>query len=100
MYAGTYDRDLAMAVGDAFDPEDVSPWELAEMCSVCGLPQRQTARTLKALCENLTRCLAEFDFSVELTADEHDFANGLFGKVRANAGRFLEMARMLPGIVL
>jgi len=100
MYAGTYDRDLAMAVGDAFDPDDVSPWQLAEMCASCGLPQRQTARSLKALCENLLRCLDQLDLSAELTEEEKAFSKELIDRVGKNARRFLDMALQLPGIVL
>jgi len=43
MYAAQYDRNFSMAIGDAFAHEDISPWELAEMCERCGLQKRLVA---------------------------------------------------------
>ena len=100
MYAETYDSDLAMAVGDAFDPQDISPWQLAEMCAACDLSRRQVARSFTAMCNNLLRCLDEPDLFAELLEDEKAFAVELTGRLRENALRFLEMSRKLPQVVL
>ena len=54
-----YDRDIAMAIGDTFDPDDIQAWQLAEMCDDCKLPQRQAARTLDLLCNDMLRSLKE-----------------------------------------
>jgi serine/threonine-protein kinase HipA len=100
MYGSEYDRDLAMAVGDAFDPDDVSPRQLAKMCVACGLPKRQVARTLATLCKNLLTCLDTINVLSELTNNEISFAGDLTEKIKGNTRRYLAFADKLPHIVL
>ena len=100
MYAGTYDLDLAMAVGDTFDPQDIFPWQLAEMCAACNLSQRQVARSFTAMCKNLLRWLDELDLFTELMEEEKAFAVELTSRLRQNARRFLDMSLELPQVVL
>lgn len=100
IYSATYERDFAMAVGDAFDPDDLSPWQLAEMCADCGLPQRQVAHTFSALCETMLRCLDTIDFFDNFTEDEKVFAAALVSRLRENAHSFMGMARELKRVTL
>ena len=99
-YAGQYDRDLALAVGDAFDPEAVQPFQLAEMCEACKLPQRQVARTLATLCRNMLQQLDNFALTAELTNDEQIFSTALLEHLRKNAEKYLMFAAELPKVVL
>lgn len=99
-YAGQYDRDLALAVGDTFDPEAVQPFQLAEMCEACKLPQRQVARTLATLCRNMLQQLDNFALTAELTNDEQIFSTALLEHLRKNAEKYLMFAAELPKVVL
>jgi serine/threonine-protein kinase HipA len=99
-YIGQYDRDLALAVGDTFDPEEIQPFQLAEMCEACKLPQRQVARTLSTLCRNMLQQLAAFELAIELTAGEQAFSTALLAHLRKNAEKYLGFAVVLPRVVV
>lgn len=99
-YASQYDRDLALAVGDTFDPEEIQPFQLAEMCEACRLPQRQVARTLTSLCRNMLHQLDTFALTAELTGDEQTFSNELLMHLRKNAEKYLGFAAALPKVVV
>lgn len=99
-YAGQYDLDLAMAVGDTFEPEVIQPFQLAELCEACKLPQRQVARTLTTLCRNMLQQLDNFIFAVELNGDEQTFGDDLLAHLRKNAEKYLQFAGELPHVVL
>jgi serine/threonine-protein kinase HipA len=98
MYAAEYDRDFSMAIGDAFAPEDISPWELAEMCERCGLQKRLVAKTLATMSEKLLKAMDEVDLSSLLSGEETEFAGELLDKVRNNVERYLPYAKQLPKI--
>ncbi|MBV5340684.1 MAG: HipA domain-containing protein [Deltaproteobacteria bacterium] len=100
MYAAEYDRNFSMAIGDAFAPEDISPWELAEMCERCGLQKRLVAKTLTTMSEKLLKAVDEVDLSVLLTGEETEFAGELLDKVRKNVERYLPFTKQLPKIVV
>ncbi len=99
-YASQYDRDLAMAVGDTFDPEEIQPFQLAEMCEACRLPQRQVARTLTTLCRNMLQQLDNFALTIELTDDEQTFSTALLAHLRKNTEKYLKFAAELPRVVV
>lgn len=98
MYAAEYDRDFSMAIGDAFAPEDISPWELAEMCERCGLQKRLVAKTLATMSEKLLKAMDEVSLSGLLSGEETEFAGELLDKVRKNVERYLPYAKQLPKI--
>ncbi len=100
MYAAEYDRDFSMAIGDAFAPEDISSWELAEMCERCGLQKRLVAKTLTTMSEKLLKAMDEVDLSLLLPGDETGFAGELFDTIRKNVERYLPYAKQLPKIVV
>jgi serine/threonine-protein kinase HipA len=100
MYAAEYDRDFSMAIGDAFAPEDISPWELAEMCERCGLQKRLVAKTLATMSEKLLKAMDEVDLSLLLPGDETGFAGELIDTIRKNVERYLPYAKQLPKIVV
>lgn len=93
-----YDRDMAMAIGDVFDPEDIQAWQIAEMCFECKLPQRQTARMLDALCNNMLRALAKISLPELLTSTEEEFARNLIQVITKKVHRYQEYAKQLPGL--
>ena len=100
MYAAEYDRDLSMAIGDAFAPEDISPWELAEMCKRCNLQKRVVANTLTTLSGKLLRALNEINLSTLLPGEETGFAGEVIAAIRKNVERYLPYAKQLPKIVV
>ncbi len=100
MYAAEYDRDFSMAIGDAFDPEEITPWELAEMCERCGLQKRLVAKTLTTMSENLLKAMDTVNLSGLLAGEETEFAGKLLDRIRKNVARFLPYAKQLPKIVV
>ena len=98
LYAAEYDRDFSMAIGDAFAPEDISPYELAEMCQRCGLQKRLVAKTLATMSEKLLKAMDEVDLSLLLPGDETGFAGELLDNIRKNVERYLPYAKQLPRI--
>lgn len=95
-----YDRDIAMAIGDVFDPDDIEAWQLAEMCFECKLPQRQTARMLDSLCNNMLRSLTEISLPELLTPAEEEFARNLIQVITGKVQRYQGYAKQLPGLKL
>lgn len=100
MYAAEYDRDFSMAIGDAFAPEDISPWELAEMCERCNLQKRLVANTLTALSGKLLKAMDVIDLSPLLPGEETGFAGEVITAVRKNVERYLPYAKQLPIITV
>lgn len=98
MYAAEYDRDFSMAIGDAFDPEEITPWELAEMCERCGLQKRIVAKTVTTMSEKLLKAIDEVDLSNLLPGEETEFAFELLDRIRKNVDRYLPYAKQLPGL--
>ena len=100
MYATQYDRDFSMAIGDAFAPEDISPWELAEMCERCNLQKRLVANTLTALSGKLLKAIELIDLAPLLPGEESDFAREVIAAIRKNVERYLPYAKQLPKITV
>ena len=98
IYGDEYDRDLAMAIGDEFVLEDILPFQLAEMCDDCKLPQRQVANALRTLCTNTLKSTWQLTRREELTGAELAFAQKLAAKLNERAARFLGVARELPEV--
>ena len=100
MYATQYDRDFSMAIGDAFAPEDVSPWELAEMCERCNLQKRLVANTLTLLSGKLLKAIDLIDLAPLLPGEESDFAREMIAAIRKNVERYLPYVKQLPKITV
>ncbi|MDD2898001.1 MAG: HipA domain-containing protein [Desulfuromonadaceae bacterium] len=100
MYAAEYDRDFSMAIGDAFDPEEITPWELAVMCERCGLQKRLVANTLTTMSANLIKAINTVNLKDLLPGEETEFAEELLDKIRLNIERYLPFAKLLPKIIV
>lgn len=100
MYSEQYDRDFSMAIGDAFAPEDISPWELAEMCERCGLQKRLVANTLTTLSGKLLKAMESVDLTSLLPGEETEFAAEVIAAIRKNVERYLPYAKQLPKITV
>jgi len=95
IYGGEFNRDLAMAIGGEFALEGIFSYQLAEFCEECKLPQRQVARSLKALCLALLQGLERLRLDA-LLKDEHDFARKMMAIIKKNTVRFLDISEELP----
>lgn len=100
VYADEYEHDLAMAVGSTFEIDSILPYQLAEMCEDCQLPQRQVATSLKTLCLALQKAVNSLDVGEILTEEEVSFALDLKERIRRNSERFLVLAEELPRVRL
>ena len=100
IYGNQYDRDLAMAVGDTFEFKVIHAYQLADMCDECGLPQRQVATALQALCNSMVKAADTIDLSSLLIGEEQAFGQDLLGAIKTNCQRFLKNAKELPGVRL
>lgn len=100
VYGDQYERDLAMAIGDTFNPEEVQAWQIAEMCEECKIPQRQTGLTLTSLCERTLKSLERIKLPDILTQEESGFGTHLINIIAERTHEYKEYARLLPGIKL
>lgn len=100
IYGDEFDHDLALAIGDEFVAKEILPYQLAEFCDDCNLPQRQVAANLKNLCRAVLDNLAGLPMENFQDGDEMEFARNLIERLRINAERFLEIARELPRVKL
>lgn len=96
-----YDRDLAMAVGDCFSPDDIAPYQLALMCEECRVPRRPAVRSLEALCEKTLRAVGVLPLECSgFTEEEREFADLLLSRIEANALRLRGFAQEVPRVVV
>jgi serine/threonine-protein kinase HipA len=97
IYGEEYNRDLAMAVGDAFALVEIHAYQLAEMVDECGLSQRQVATALQNLCSSLSKAVDMFDRG-PLIDDELEFARKTLALIQAGCKRFQEISVELPHV--
>jgi serine/threonine-protein kinase HipA len=100
IYGDEFDRDLSMAIGDDFVLGEILPYQLAEMCDVCRLSQRQVSISLKKLCTAVLNNLGKVPLDEFEEGDEMNFAQDLTERIKANALRFLAFAEELPRVRL
>lgn len=94
--ADRIDHGFAMAFGDAFHFEDVSPFALADHCERCGIDRRFFARELRQLCRLAQQqALAMAQDPVYTEAESHTVA-AIAHKVVARAQRLEGMADAIP----
>jgi hypothetical protein len=89
-----------MAIGDDFVLGEILPYQLAEMCDVCRLSQRQVSISLKKLCTAVLNNLGKVPLDEFEEGDEMNFAQDLTERIKANALRFLAFAEELPRVRL
>ena len=100
IYEEEFERDLAMAIGDEFVSVEILPYQLAEFCEMCKLPQRQVATSLKNLCTAVLNNLGNVSLDDILAGSETSFAQELIDRIRETARRFLAVATELPHVKL
>jgi len=70
------------------------------MCFECKLPQRQAARMLDSLCNNMLRSLTKVSLPEHLTPAEEEFARNLIQVITGKVQRYQGYAKQLPGLKL
>jgi len=73
MYAG-FDQELAMAVGDEFDADNVHAYQLADFADTCGLPRTLVAKRLSHLIRKLSAAILELTFSDRIVTNKEQAA--------------------------
>ncbi|MBW6513086.1 MAG: HipA domain-containing protein [Desulfuromonadaceae bacterium] len=100
IYGEEFEQDLALAVGDEFVAEKVTPYDLAGFCNDCQLPPRQVATSLKNLGAAVIGRLGNLPLGEDWSEEEIDFARTLQAKIKGNAERLLAIADELPQVRL
>lgn len=100
MYGEKFDHDLAIAIGDTFDPNEIQAYQLAEMCEACKLPKRQVARALLSLCQKLLQQLTKMNFPLGFTDEEREFASKLIDAIRERTLKYQEYAQKIPKVTV
>jgi len=94
VYAGKYNQNLAMAIGDNFSSK-VYAYDLLEMCEVCGLQPRFVARTLERMAKSTIVATGQLTTELTLLNDEIDFVSELVLFIKENANWYIEVANEL-----
>nr|WP_314546567.1 HipA domain-containing protein [uncultured Massilia sp.] len=92
-YEGNFDTELAMAYGDAFTFDDVTPYALADFASRCGVDRKLLRREAQRLSRLAADAAGELARSPDYQDDERDFIAQLAAFVKRQAQRLPELAR-------
>jgi serine/threonine-protein kinase HipA len=84
---GHFDTDLAMAFGDAFTLDEVTPFALADFAGRCGLDRKLIRREAGRLAGAATTTAAELARLNDYRPEERDFVTGLAAFVGRQAQR-------------
>lgn len=83
--SGQIEHDLAMAFGDEFDLQDITPFALADHCVRCGIDRKFFSRELTMLCSLATQAASRLAADPVYTADERTFVMGVAEAIRERA---------------
>jgi serine/threonine-protein kinase HipA len=89
---GHFDTDLAMAFGDAFTLDEVTPFALADFAGRCGLDRKLIRREAGRLAGAATTTAAELARLNDYRPEERDFVTGLAAFVGRQAQRLAVLA--------
>lgn len=67
-----FEQDLAMALGDEFDENNVHAYQLADFADTCKLPRAYVAQRLGKLAQKLLTAIVE-PVKLDLTSEENDY---------------------------
>lgn len=101
-----FKHQLAMAMGDEFDPQDIHAYQLADFAETCGLDKKLLARMLTELANKVLAQLASKRFlsgvheSQQLLSDEQEYIDLLIDNIRERTAYLLSQAEQIPSIVV
>jgi serine/threonine-protein kinase HipA len=97
-YGDKVERDMAMAYGDAFLPEEVTPYALADFAHRTNTPPAQLAREMTGMARNALQLAPELAASTVYAGDERDLVHQVAAYICAQAERLMALAREVPSV--
>jgi serine/threonine-protein kinase HipA len=88
-----FDTDLAMAFGDAFTLDEVTPFALADFAGRCGIDRTLLRREAQRLASAAVKAADELAGSADYRDDEPAFVAKVAGFIGRQAGRLASLAR-------
>jgi serine/threonine-protein kinase HipA len=95
-YGDKVEREMAMAYGDAFLPEEVTAYALADFAYRTNIPLRQLAREITSLARSALQLAPELATSALYLGDECDVVHQVATFVCSQANLLLALVRELP----
>ncbi len=94
------DHELAMAIGDEFDINQVSAYDWAELAAVCGLERRLVAREMLRMTKTLRKALPSLQEWEGYSKSERSLVNEIAEFTLTQATLLEEHAHQLPEVEL
>jgi serine/threonine-protein kinase HipA len=88
-----FDTDLAMAFGDAFTLDEITPFALADFAGRCGIDRKLLRREAQRLASAAANAADELVRSTDYRDDERAFLTQLAAFIGRQAGRLASLAR-------
>jgi serine/threonine-protein kinase HipA len=95
-YGDHVERDLALAYGDVFIPEEITPYALADFAHRTGTPPAQLAREVTLIARSVLR-LAPAAMDIYI-GDERALVAQIAEYICAQAKQLLTIAREVPKV--
>lgn len=96
VYARQFDQTLALAIGDAFDYSELSPYEWANFAHQCELQPRLVARELKAMSTRVLDALEAVLAEARVQGAPHSLLEALRETIGDQCRRHLSFAADVP----
>lgn len=88
----TIDKTYAMAIGDAFSPNEISPYEWANFATKCKLPLKLVIKELERMPNLVLKAIEEVMKEVLSVGAERDHLDIVAGSIKAECQRQLTFA--------
>ncbi|KVP16886.1 HipA domain-containing protein [Burkholderia ubonensis] len=98
VYGERVETDMAMAYGDAFLIEEITPYALADFAHRTGTAIPQFTREINGMARNILKLAPELAASDIYVGDERDLVHKISDFVCAQATRMMELAREVPKV--
>lgn len=95
-----FDTDLAMAFGDAFTLDEVTPFALADFAGRCGIDRKLMRREAQRLASAAVNAADELVRSADYRDDERAFVTQLAAFIGRQGGRLANLAPALPAATI
>jgi serine/threonine-protein kinase HipA len=87
------DKNYAMAIGDAFSFEEISPYEWANFAHECGLPKRLVAKTVELDATNILRVLGDTYLEVINGGADEQHLSRVIDTIRTQSEKQVSMSK-------
>jgi serine/threonine-protein kinase HipA len=93
-----FEQEMAMAMGDSFDPNNINAYQLADFADSCDLPRLLVSRRLKFIIAKLKSSLEEIDNVIVKTEEERSYLIKYQKMIRRRCDHLLEQANDIVGM--